>query len=295
MSIKFKHYNPNKDYNKVSNFLKRTFHDYYHIENWMEPRWEYMNYHPYINNFDISKIGLWEDGDQIVGVVHPEHALGVVYFQVDPEYQYLTKEMLEYAKNNLFRIKETHKEIIVYANEYQKKLIEILVNNNFKKIDGYSESMSIFEMPENFDINIPEGFKIKSLEKDNNLKKIDRVLWRGFNHKGEPEYDIESRKFMQSAPNFRKDLNIVIEAPDGNFVSYSGIFYEKENNYSYVEPVATDPDYRRMGLGRAAVLECIRRTKVMGAKYAYVGSSMDFYLSFGFKPIYKLYAYKKSL
>jgi hypothetical protein len=48
---------------------------------------------------------------------------------------------------------------------------------------------------------------------------------------------------MQSAPNYRKDLNVVVEAPDGNFVSYCGVWYEPENALAYVEPVATDPDY----------------------------------------------------
>lgn len=44
----------------------------------------------------------------------------------------------------------------------------------------------------------------------------------------------------------------------------------------YVEPVATDPDYRRMDLGKAAVLEGIRRCGELGAEVAYVGSVKDF-------------------
>lgn len=55
---------------------------------------------------------------------------------------------------------------------------------------------------------------------------------------------------MQSAPSFRKDLNVVVEAPDGSFVAYCGMWLEPVHAIAYVEPVATDPDYRRMGLGR---------------------------------------------
>ena len=58
------------------------------------------------------------------------------------------------------------------------------------------------------------------------------------------------------------------------------------NGFGYVEPVATDPDYRRRGLGRAAVLEGIRRCGEEGASVAYVGTDKPFYLSFGFKTIY---------
>ena len=91
---------------------------------------------------------------------------------------------------------------------------------------------------------------------------------------------------MQSAPHFRKDLNIVVEAPAGHFVAYSGTWYEETNRYAYVEPVATDPDYRRRGLGKAAVLEGIRRCAELGATVAYVGSDLPFYMAIGFEKVY---------
>ena len=50
------------------------------------------------------------------------------------------------------------------------------------------------------------------------------------------------------------------------------------------EPVATDPDYRKKGMGKAAVLEGIRRVGELGAKVAYVGSSQQFYYSIGLRP-----------
>jgi predicted N-acetyltransferase YhbS len=73
-------------------------------------------------------------------------------------------------------------------------------------------------------------------------------------------------------------------APDGEFVSYCGMWYEPGTGYALVEPVATDPRYRRMGLGRAAVLEAVRRCGVLGARQAFVGSSQQFYYSIGFYP-----------
>jgi predicted N-acetyltransferase YhbS len=64
------------------------------------------------------------------------------------------------------------------------------------------------------------------------------------------------------------------------------MWYESVNQYAYVEPVATDPDYRRMGLGKAAVLEGIRRCGELGATVAYVGNDLLFYQSIGFKKVY---------
>ena len=123
---------------------------------------------------------------------------------------------------------------------------------------------------------------------------MTRLLWRGFNHGDEPPNDaIEERKLMQSAPNYRRDLNIVAEAPDGNFVSYCGMWYEPVHEIAYVEPVCTDPDYRRKGLASAAVLEGIRRCGQQGARVAYVGAIRPVYLAIGFRQIYNRSAWRR--
>jgi predicted N-acetyltransferase YhbS len=154
--------------------------------------------------------------------------------------------------------------------------------------------MSVFKISESFpEITLPRGFKVQSLEDDNDLNKIDRVLWRGFNHEGEPDGDLSGRKLMQSAPNFRRDLNIVVVSPDGNYVSYCGMWYDSVNKVAYVEPVATDPDNRRMGIGKAAVLEGIRRCKELGAVQVKVVSNKQFYLKMGFETIYTMEAWVK--
>ena len=76
---------------------------------------------------------------------------------------------------------------------------------------------------------------------------------------------------------------MVAVAPDGNYASFVGIWPVPESTACYIEPVATDPDYRRMGFGTAVVLEAIRRCAEEGATVAYVGSDQAFYLSMGFE------------
>ena len=66
-------------------------------------------------------------------------------------------------------------------------------------------------------------------------------------------------------------------------MSFAGLWVVPENRIAYVEPVATDPDYRRLGLGRAAVVESLRRAQAEGAEVAWVGSDQEFYASMGFE------------
>jgi predicted N-acetyltransferase YhbS len=241
---------------------------------------------------DLEKIGIFESAGHIVGVVHIEDKLGEVYFEIHPDFTCLKLEMLKYAENHLYaELGNGRRYIRAFINDFDSEFESIAESQGYKKDTNSPMYMSQFIIPCPFpSISLPEGFCLKSLEDDNDLHKINRVLYRGFNHPGEPrEEDIEFRKSIQSAPNFRKDLTIVVEAPNEDFVSFCGMWYEKTNKVAYVEPVATDPDYRFMGLGKAAVLEGIRRCGELGATVAFVGSGQAFYEAIGFEKMFASY------
>lgn len=84
--------------------------------------------------------------------------------------------------------------------------------------------------------------------------------------------------------NVDLNLKVAVVGPGGHFVSYCGMWYDEKAGFAVIEPVATDPEYRRMGLGKAAVLEGIRRVGALGAKNILVGSSQQFYYSIGMRP-----------
>jgi predicted N-acetyltransferase YhbS len=194
--------------------------------------------------------------------------------------------MLSYAEEELSIEMRGRRMLKIYINDSDIDFQRIAANGAYRR-EKRTEEMSNFDLSGTPPaISLPAGFELKSLAEDNDLQKVHRVLWRGFDHGDEPDDDIEGRRFMQSAPNFNRDLNIVVQAPDGNFVSYCGMWYEPVHRVAYVEPVATDPDFRGKGLGRAAVLEGMRRCAELGATVAYVGSTMPFYLSLGFRQIY---------
>jgi predicted N-acetyltransferase YhbS len=297
MSTRIKPYNHTVDYDRVGDFLVDTYHPGEYFSNWLQPRWEYMHYHPYIKSLDLEKIGVAEDADQIVGVVHFEHTYGQIYFQVHPDYDHIKTDLLDYAEVT-FRGEQSDGDreyLALYVSEHDPTLENLVISRGYQKWDGYEEDIARYVLDKPIpDIKLPEGFHLNSLADENDLHKINRVLWRGFNHPGPPpEEYVESRGEGQQAPNFRQDLTIVVVAPDGNYVSYCGMWYVPENRVGYVEPVATDPDYRRMGMGSAAVLESLRRVRDLGAEIAWVGSGLDFYQAIGFKKKFAVNAWIK--
>lgn len=286
MAVKVRPYGRPGDFDLVGRFLIANHLPGNRDGNWPEPRWEYMHSHPNLDTTVLDRIGIWEDGSHVAGVAHYEDGLGTAYLEFDRAYSHLKPEMLDYAERQLRGIAPDDTEYLrVFAYEHDSELASLLAARGFRVEGGAADPTSEYLISGPVPApSLPRGFRLSSFAEDNDLRKIHRVLWRGFNHPGEPpEEALVWRAQMQSAPAFRHDLNIVVVAPDGRFASYAGLWYEPYNRFAMVEPVATDPDFRRMGLGRAAVLEGIRRCAAEGATVAYVGSEQPFYLALGFQ------------
>ncbi|UCB42324.1 MAG: GNAT family N-acetyltransferase [Dehalococcoidales bacterium] len=278
-----------KDFFKVREFLKRIYESEHRYGNWQWNRWEWMFSLPYLDETNLDRIGLWEDDGTIVALANYETELGNAWFSLDKEYSRLKKDIIEYAQENL-SVTDQQGNCSISINIYDKdtEFRKIARDMGFSETDEF-EDTAVYEIPDKFpQILLPEGFSLISLSEENDLDKYNRVLWRGFNHPGEPPAEeIPGRIKSQSGPSFNKDISIAVKSPDGDFVSYCGMWFDPNTDYAIVEPMATDPDYRLMGLGKAVLLEGIRRCGEMGAKIAYVGSSQQFYYRCGFRPLLK--------
>ncbi len=289
MGITRRTYQGPDDYWRIDQFLIDHHQPGNADGNWLEPAWEYMHGHPYLDASSLGKIGIWEQDGQIVAVAHHEWRLGEAFFQFHPAYRHLRQQMLEYAEENLIGRDEPDGKpcLRAYVSEGDEAFITLVRARGYEKEESRSRPDAAFEIPDPFPpISLAEGFRLTSLAEECDWAKVHRALWRGFNHPGEPPMDkaeLEDRQRMFDTPKARRDLKIAVVAPNGDFAAFCGMFFEPRGRFAYVEPVATDPDYRRMGLGRAAVLEGIRRCGALGATLAYVGSDQPFYLSMGFR------------
>ena len=181
-------------------------------------------------------------------------------------------------------------------NDNDEAFLDLVRARGYERSTARTRPLAQFVIPETFPpVSLPAGYRLTSLADECDWAKVHRVLWRGFDHPGEPpagDAELESRRRMFDTPRARRDLKIAVSAPagqgqiSGDFVAFCGIFHEPTGRFAYVEPVATDPAYRRRGLGRAAILEGIRRCRALGATVAYVGSDQAFYQAIGFQIVY---------
>jgi ribosomal protein S18 acetylase RimI-like enzyme len=265
-------YNRDFDYEKVDRFLVEIYRPEPFLSSWLQPRWEYMHYHSLSVGLPFERFGVAEDDGQMIGLVHFEHNSAFNYLQLRPGYEHIAGDLLEWADHHLGgeSVSFGRRVLGIYVDDSNVDLEVVMLDRGFEVTTRFSEASALYVINEPIpESSLPDGFELASLEDDNDLAKINRVLWRGFDHEGPPPGgEIPGREHAQRAPNFRRDLTIVAVAPNGDYASFAGMWVVAENRVAYVEPVATDPAYRRMGLGRAAVLESIRRAGAGGARVA---------------------------
>jgi len=301
MTITFRAYNHAEDYEQVSEFLIKHYQPNNQDGNWIEPAWEYMHFHPALDSSHLEKIGVWESAGEIVALCHYESHLGEAFFQFHPAYHYLRREMLDYAETKLAAIsdKDGHRHLCVYVNDNDLDFLALVQARGYTKDPDKNRPLYNFDIPDPFpSIPIKEGFRLTSLAEECDWAKVHGVIWRGFGHRDDipmNERELEDRQKMFDTPKAQRDLKIAVAAPDGEFVSFCGMFIESVNHFGYAEPVATDPRYRRLGLGKAAVLEGIRRCATRGATTVYVGSNQLFYQAIGFKKVHNSECWVKYL
>lgn len=286
-ALRIRNYRHDRDYERVDEFLLDLYQPGDVMAAWLQPRWEYMHYHPYINNIDLASIAIAESGGDIVGLIHSEHSPAFAYLQLRPGHYEAATRLFDHAEANLGGMSQTFERQVlgVYLSNSDEALGVLLESRGFTHHPDHDEPQSRVVVAGPIEVTaVPDGFALLSLEEDNDYAKIDQVLWRGFNHEGEPPPGGPGeRKRAQEAPNFDRSLTIVAVAPNGRYVAFAGMWVAAQNHVGYVEPVATDPEYRRLGLGRAAVLESMRRAAALGAETIWVGSDQEFYTSFGFE------------
>ncbi len=286
MTAAFRNYIPEplfgEDYHKLRAFLIRLDDHNYHFG-----RWDWMITHINLDPSGLDRIGLWKEDSEIVAAATYDTILGGAYLLFDQAHRHLAEEALLYAKEAL--AKEGRCRILILDGD--EMLQEIAARHGLIPTQE-RECDAIYPIdPDQISYSLPDGFSITSMKDRFDLYQYGKVLWKGFNHElnGEGPYvfreeERSKREIQFKRPNVNLDLKVAVVAPNGDFVSYCGMWLDDASDSALVEPVATDPAYRKMGLGRAAVLEAIRRCGELGAKRAFVGSSQQFYYSIGFRP-----------
>lgn len=246
--------------------------------NFLWPRWEWAKSIMLLFRGSADENGLWFDGDRMVALAANEDSQGSAFFILRPGYEFLKPEMLRYASEAFQKEGKTR----LLICDADVALQELAAHAGYCASQK-SEKTSVIDLTaRNLAYSLPEGFHVRSLADGYDVRKLDRCTYRGFGNGDEPPQTEENVDYQ--GPNFDTALHTVVEAPNGDYAAYAGTWYDRSTDYAYVEPVCTDPLYRKMGCARAALYAGLRRCAERGAKRAYVISQQQFYYKIGFAP-----------
>ena len=278
MSIKIKHYPQEricKEFYEIIKFLKIHGAKGYN-KNWHWARWEWLLGHSSLDESTLPSIGLFMDNDEIIGLVTHDMRTPT-YILLNPQYDYLKPKMVDYAFSELSRDGISK----LFVDENDDELISIV------KAKGYSvtsdrEYVLELDCKKKLSYSLDNKFCFTDYYTDKNIDKYVAVIHKGFGNQGNPRTGLTRLDFPEK-PHENPKLALFIVAPNGDYAAHCGTWYSEDTEICYIEPVVTIPEFRKRGLGKAVVYECINRCIEMGAKKAIVISNQQFYYSLGFK------------
>ena len=279
-------YQNEEDYWRIREFLRQVMIVNGRRElSWHVARWDYWIW---FANPDIEKIQLeenvfiWEaENGQIAAVLNPE-GHGHAFPQIHPSFDTpeLKEEIIKAAEERLTSKGEDGRHKVSFWLDSQDKVLqEILTRRGFRRVDeaGNQEVQHRRSLDEPLpDVPQVPGYTIRPME--GGLELLERCYASGLGFHNDDIHTARDNRdhpewyhHIQSAPLYRRDLDIVAVASDGSVASFATAWFDDVSRTAYIEPVATVPAHRKHGLGKAVIFEALHRLKRMGCKVAFVG------------------------
>jgi GNAT superfamily N-acetyltransferase len=286
MKLTMRTYRNEDDYWRIREFLRSvTLSNNRRELSWHVARWDYWIW---FANPDIEKtkleenVFIWEtENGQIVAVLNPE-GHGHAFPQVHPDFRTpeLDEEMIATAEERLTTTgKDGRPKLWFWIDSNDKSYQEVLARRGFHRVEQKGEQE--FQHRRSLDEPLPDvpqvsGYTIRA--QGDGLELLERCYASGLGfHRDDINVARENRDHpewyhhIQSAPLYRRDLDIVASASDGSIASFCAIWFDDVSRTAYYEPVATVPVHQKRGLGKAVMIEGLHRLKRMGCKVAFVG------------------------
>ena len=273
--MQFKHYQ-NQYYEQARDFLITLNEVNISHINWNWARLEWMSEHPYLDKSHLDSIGLWFDENKIVGLAIYDQYFGEAFVGVLPEYRSLYPEVLDYAYHNLSD--ENGLSIAICDDNVDE--INMALKQGFKKIEQ-DETMLSMVIQDDFPAVLPKDVTFVEVDSIKDDYALQWLFYKGFDH-GDNKEEFEKQL---TSTRVRKHMNpdlCVVASNHKELVGINILWYDKQTDYAYLEPLCVIPEYRHQGVAKALVYENINRVKALGAKKVYVLSDMSFYKKLGF-------------
>jgi predicted N-acetyltransferase YhbS len=275
MPILSRMYHHKDDFNAVMNYLRDTYLTIKSLQNWLPTRFEN------ISREHEKDIRIWIDASSeqqkttVLAIANSETSFRY-FIQIHPDYSFLIDEILQWIEEyNISRKSEQNKKqtLSVVSLEGNSTREAALQKHGFEKGEIYGilrlrDLNTIIP-----DFNIPDGFKIRSVNPDTDFEELTKAVRTVFNH-GE-WFNKEVLEGISHASFYFNDLDLVAVDKKGKIVSFCTFRLDLPSGITELEPMGTLPDYRQQGLAKAILCEGFKRIKKYEPKLLYIDGAAN--------------------
>ncbi|MGD9676224.1 MAG: GNAT family N-acetyltransferase [Candidatus Bipolaricaulia bacterium] len=282
MTLRLRHYGGESDYWRVRSFLRDlSRQDDRPGGAWHVALFDYWRWH-WLENVvgrTIDELCVWETPDGSVAAVMNQGDPGVCHLHVDPNHrcEALEDEMLAVAEREYSAPSERGGRVVcVWSMEDDELRHRVLARRGYTTFDSehsieHHGRRSLREpIPP---VSAPDGFTLRSMGDVDEHPRRSLGSWRAF-HPDEPEDGCDHTgswyRNIQRAPLYRRDLDVVAVAPNGDIASFATCYYDDASRSGAFVLDGTAGMYQRRGLGKAVMTEALQRLQERGATTAYV-------------------------
>ena len=263
------------DYWRVRNFLRDVFLENDRLEySWSVPRLDYWRWHFILTCQACESVEkgmiLWENENGEITAILNDLGGGELRLHIHPRFRTAEFENDVLAQTEMcFATQDESGRSFVYMPVFAGDTLhqEVLAQRGYAKQKGWSHHWRRDLDALLPDTPLPEGYIIRSMGDLDEHPARSWASWRSF-HSDEPvgAYDGDYSWFrnLQSAPLYRRDLDIVAVTATGEIASFCTIFYDDYTRSAVSVLVGTVVEHWRRGLGKAVIVEGMRRLKTMG-------------------------------
>lgn len=117
---------------------------------------------------------------------------------------------------------------------------------------------------------IPQGFVLRPIKGPEEAEAVASTHRAAF---GSDYMTTENRLAIMNTSEYDPSLDLLVIAPDGTVAAYCTCSVNDRTKVGFTDPLATHPDYQRMGLARALLLRGMQMLKERGMKSAHLGTN----------------------
>ncbi|MHA2424223.1 MAG: GNAT family N-acetyltransferase [Candidatus Thorarchaeota archaeon] len=265
MKLEKRDYHWKNDFEEARQFFIDIWNAGPLYRNWIPSTLENMKFGPggtvYLDEED-EYIKLWKDSESKIIAVTIVKPSGGCWIHIHPDHLEVERDLILWIEKQRERGKKDSSEqvpIHFVVQEDDRARIELLEGLGYEKtsLEGADQVYDMdHEIPE---YEIPDGYSVRHALINEEWEKYREVQVSVF-----PHVKVMNKKILKiysTASFYVPELDIIAVDPEGNFAAFCTGRIDPLSRIAELEPVGTHPDHRKKGLGKAVILECLKRFK----------------------------------